>query len=378
MQLSAHEAYVALNLLPKIGSIRVKNLLEHFSGPEVILRQSAAALARLPGIGQKLAAVIANWTEHADLETELRISQQAGVQLVTLADPLYPAILKQIYDPPLCLYVRGNVDVLSDASLQQALAVVGTRRLSRYGQTVTEQLTCGAVRAGMVIVSGLARGIDTAAHRETIANGGRTIAVLGGGLSKIYPPENVELSRSICENGAVITEQPMLFRADRRSLPMRNRTISGLSFGTLVVEAGAGSGALITAQQALDQGRLVFAVPGRIDSPQAQGCHKLLKDGARLVESIDDIIDELEFLPGLIPTRRPTAEAAPAPAASSHPALSDDERRITEVLGDDDLSVDGIITAAAQPPATVLRVLTELELKRVVRQLPGRRYELIR
>ncbi len=374
MQLSISEAYTVLNLLPRIGSIRVKRLLEHYATPVDILAAPASELAKFRGIGDKLAAVLAGWRRHADLEAEMRTVQQAGVQLISLGDPAYPSILKEIYDPPLCLYVRGNVDALNDEGLQQALAVVGTRPLSHYGPATAERLAGAAARAGLTIVSGLARGVDTAAHRATLASRGRTIAVLGGGLAQIYPPENVDLARAICENGAVISEQPMRFTADRRSLPMRNRIISGLCFATLVVEAAAKSGALITAQQALEQGRQVFAVPGRIDTPQAKGCHNLIRDGAKLVDSIDDILDELHFLPGFAPCRGSAETPSPAPAA---PSLSAEEAALVGVLRRGERDVDSLVDALSQPVHAVLPLLTQLELKHLIRQLPGRRYELI-
>lgn len=374
MQLSISEAYTVLNLLPRIGSIRVKTLLQHYATPADILEAPASELAKFRGIGDRLAGILSDWRQHADLEGEMRTVQQAGVQLITLGDAAYPSILKEIYDPPLCLYVRGNMDALNDEVLQQALAIVGTRHLSSYGQTTAERLAGAAARAGLTIVSGLARGVDTAAHRATLTSRGRTIAVLGGGLAQIYPPENVDLARAICDNGAVISEQPMGFRTDRRSLPMRNRIISGLCFGTLVVEAAAKSGALITAQQALEQGRQVFAVPGRIDTPQAKGCHNLIRDGAKLVDSIDDILDELSFLPGFAPGRVSTETP---PASLVGPPLSAEEASLVDVLRSGERDIDSLVDALSQPVHAVLPLLTQLELKHLIRQLPGRRYELI-
>ncbi len=192
---------------------------------------------------------------------ELKLVERAGVTVITLEDPGYPEVLKEIYDPSLCLYVRGKIGVLNDGTLKRSLAVVGSRRTTRYGVVTTENLTLSAVNAGLAIVSGLARGIDTIAHRVAVQSGGCTIAVLGGGLGYIYPQENLSLARAITDNGLLMSEQPMLFKVDKRSFPMRNRIISGLTRGTIVIEAGAHSGALITAQQALEQGRLVFAVP---------------------------------------------------------------------------------------------------------------------
>lgn len=373
--MSPEDAYTILNLLPGIGPIRVRQLLSVYDAPQDILDRPVAELSSINGVGPKLADKLANWRQHVDLEQELRTADRAGVRILALSDPDYPELLAEIHDPPLVLYVRGQTSVLSRAS-QLGLAVVGSRRHTHYGITCTERLTRSAVHAGWVIVSGLARGIDTAAHRATVEMDGCTIAVLAGGIAQLYPPENQDLARDLCAKGALISEQPMLMKPDKRAFPMRNRIIAGLCRATLVIEAGDRSGALITAQQALEQGRLVYAVPGRIDSPHSAGCHRLIKEGAKLVESLDDIQEDVSFLPGFDLFDSLQSEPEPRPAPAPAIDLSDAERQLIELLRESEQPIDLLVEKAAQPVASVLATLSILELKRLVRQLPGRRYAL--
>ncbi len=278
--MTSREAYIILNFLAGVGPVRVKRLLANFSSPEYLLSETSSSLAKIKGIGQKTAVVIGDWEKTTDIDVELSQTAKAGVNIITLADSRYPDILREIYDPPLCLYARGDLTCLEKT---QNIGVVGSRRNSNYGVSITETLVHSLVSSGWCVISGLARGIDTAAHNAVLKSNGHTIAVLGGGLGSIYPPENVTLAGKICENGLLLSEQPLMFRPDRRSFPMRNRIISGLSQGILVVEAGAKSGALITAQVALDQGRQVFAVPGRIDTPLSKGWHDLIRAHSKRV-----------------------------------------------------------------------------------------------
>jgi DNA processing protein len=365
---TTEEAYIVLNAVQGIGPVRVRQLLEHYGDPQSILSERPNTLKQLTGIGDKTANALANWQDNFDLDEERRLCERAGVTLVTLESENYPADLREIYDPPLCLYVRGDADRLAQVQ-DRMLAVVGSRRTSRYGLHAAESLTLGAAQAGWAIVSGLAKGIDTIAHQTALTAGAPTIAVLGGGLGAIYPQENVPLARQICETGVLISEQPMMVRPDRRTFPMRNRIIAGMSRGILVVEAGLNSGSLITARQGLEQGRHIFAVPGRIDTPHAQGCHALIKDGAKLVETIDDILEEFSF--------------ATAPAVISAnttrpmPELTDQQRSIIHCLADGMASADDLAQATELPISAVLAELFTLELKRLVRQLPGKRFELL-
>ncbi len=373
--MTSSDAYIALNLLSGIGPVRVKQLLATYGAPENLLGRPVEELGRYADT--RMAHTVANWRELADLDGELRRADEAGVRIVTPADDDYPELLREIHDPPLALYVHGQVSALSRAG-QCGLAVVGSRRHTTYGIATTQRLVASAVQAGWIIVSGLAYGIDTAAHSTTVEHDGCTIAVLAGGLANIYPKDNQELARRITARGALVSEQPLLMKPDKRFFPMRNRIIAGLCRGTLVVEAGLNSGALITAQQAVEQGRLVYAVPGRVDAPQSRGCHHLIKQGARLVETLDDIQEEVSFLPGMElfadtgnPLSTPNRQSA-APA----PDLAPNEASLVDCLRLGEASLDELTAQAGQPVHAVLAALSMLEIKRVVRQLPGRRYAL--
>jgi DNA processing protein len=369
------DAYVVLNQVPGIGPLRVAQLLSLYGTPEAILAAAEAELARVPGIGGKLAAALAGWRQVCDPAAERRLADRAGVSIVTRASPDYPELLAQIHDPPLCLYVRGSVEALRRCA--HGIAVVGSRHTTAYGVQMAEHLALGAVYAGWPVVSGLARGIDTVVHEAVLKANGCTVAVLGSGLGVIYPQENVPLARRIAEQGgALVSEFPMQFHPDKRTFPMRNRIISGLTLGTLVVEAGATSGSLITASQAADQGRQVFAVPGRVDSPQSRGCHALIKDGAKLVETFQDIAEEFGRLPGL-----PAPAALPPPAATAAQPqspvavleLSALEETLLSFLAASETGIDELVRAAGAPAAEVLGALLRLEMRHLVRQLPGRR-----
>ena len=368
-------AYIILNLIPGIGTIKVKKLLEHYQSPIEILEEKSQILSKFSGIGPKISSTIAQWRNYVDIDQEIKTTESAGVSLITLADPEYPSLLREIYDPPLCLYVRGNVKSLS---VPLILAIVGSRRTTRYGIESTKRLAISAVQSGWTVVSGLARGIDTAAHRSVLESDGTTIAVLGSGLGKIYPQDNVGLARQICEHGAIVSEFPMLSPPDRKSFPMRNRIISGLCKGTLVMEAGHHSGALITAQQAIDQGRQVFAVPGPINMPQSKGCHYLIKDGAKLVENFGDVLDEFSLFPN---PRRHSEESRnlfekPKETGELNHTFTDTEQQIVEELKEGELTVDEINQHTKIPTADILSSLLHLEIKKLVNQYPGCRYGL--
>ncbi|MBN2452123.1 MAG: DNA-processing protein DprA [Lentisphaeria bacterium] len=375
MAVDRADAYLILNLLPGIGPLRVSQLLTLYESPEAVLGSSEAALARVPGIGDRLARVLASWREHCDLETEKALVQRGGVHVLTREDPAYPALLREIHDPPLCLYVRGSVEALERC--RAGISMVGSRRTTTYGVHMAEHLAMAAAYAGWPVVSGLARGIDTAVHEAVLRAGGCTLAVLGAGLGLVCPQENVPLAqRIVARGGALVSEFPMMFPPDKRTFPMRNRIISGLTQGTVVVEAGASSGSLITAAQALEQGRQVFAVPGRVDCPQSRGCHALIKDGAKLTETFEDIAEEFARLPGMAlpstpgPPRPPTGNRESGPQQLTLAPL---EERLLALLGDGDVSIDDLIRAAEAPPSHVLSALLMLEMRRLVRQLPGRR-----
>jgi DNA processing protein len=371
MGMEVREAYIILNLLPDIGPVRVAMLLESVDDLRQVFTMPEADLARIPKIGSRCAGVIRNWERHCRLDDELRRTFQANVQIVTPADADYPAVLKEIHDPPLCLYCFGCLDALHHAS--SSLAVVGSRLVSHYGESMTRKLTGDAVRAGWTVVSGLARGVDTMAHNTALQEGGCTIAVLGSGLNYLYPPENIPLARRIAaEGGLVITELPMLMRPDRRFFPMRNRIISGLCRGTLVVEAGISSGSLITAAQAMEQGRSVFAVPGRADSPGARGCNALIRDGACLVEEFSDILDEFSLLPSLDDCRRARRERQEAERKMEIP-VPDFEYRLWTAVGEDEVLIDDVVVMMNEPASAVLGAMLSLEIRQLLRQVPGKR-----
>ena len=375
MKMDRRMALLTLNMLPGMGPGRRQLLTELIGPPEDVLEASQAELAQIHGIGPKLADVISHWSRYCNPEEERRLAEQSGIRIVTDEDDEYPPMLREIHDPPICLYIRGSCELLRETSF--AVAIVGSRNPSSYGLRTAARLATEATYAGSPVISGLARGIDTAAHEATLRAGGRTIAVIGSGMKCIYPPENVPLAMSIINcGGAVVTEFPIGYQPDRRSFPMRNRIISGLSRGTIVVEAGQKSGSLITAAQAMEQNRTVFAVPGMVDSPCSKGCHALIKDGAVLTESFQDVIDDFTGLPGL---KKPVAEKAePQPKVNVDDLhLTGLERKLWTIIGRGEDRIDDIIDISEEEPACVSAALLALELKRVIRQMPGRRIKVL-
>ena len=364
--MTAREAYIALNLIDGIGPVRVRALLERFDRPENILEAARPDLMQVDGVGAEVARNITGWRETVKLEDELARIEQAGVQVVTREDAGYPKNLREIYDPPLVLYVRGALTE-RDAL---AIGIVGSRRTTLYGQEMSRKLAYQLARVGVTVVSGLARGIDTAAHTGALQAKGRTVAVIGCGIDTMYPPENKKLADDIvAKGGAVVTEFPFGVKPDRQNFPMRNRIISGWSLGVVVVEANLKSGALITAKQAMEQGREVFAVPGRADSILSRGTNRLIKDGAKLTEDAEDILTEFEYL---LPKREKPDDTGTA----TRPALqfTEHETKVLAQISDDETPVDEIIRGSGLTSACVSATLLALEMKRVVRQLPGRQY----
>lgn len=367
--MNSKEGFLALNLLPGIGPIRVRRLLAHFDSPEKILLASQSELCRVSGIGREMAELISDWESSVDIIEEQRRMKEHGISLLTLEDESYPPALREIHDPPFLLYIKGDIRP-SDAA---ALGVVGSRRTTHYGKEQARKLSFQLARAGFCIISGLARGIDTAAHEGALAAEGRTIAVLGSGIGNIYPPENAALADKIAENGAVISEFPVLYVPDKQSFPLRNRIVSGMSQGLLVVEAPARSGSLITANQALEQGRAVFAVPGPIDRPTSEGCNRLIRQGATLVCSARDIIEDLANELNSLPLEMSQpAQAAPKAAPKREVSLSDLEKKILAQLEQGEATIDKLAEALEQPASTVSVSLLQLEMKSLVKQLPGK------
>ncbi|MBU4461242.1 MAG: DNA-processing protein DprA [Verrucomicrobia bacterium] len=360
------EAYIALNLIDQLGPVRVRSLVAHLGSLQAIFEAGEDGLRGAEGIGRELAASIVARRAAADPAVEEAKARAMSAHLVTPADPEYPAALLKIHDPPLALYVAGNLTPRD----RQCIAVVGSRRCTQYGRGVADRLGFQLAKSGFTVVSGLARGIDMAAHEGALKAGGRTIAVLGGALDKLYPAEAQPLADRIAKQGAVVSEYTLGREPDRTTFPYRNRVISGLSMGVVVVEADRKSGAMITADQAGEQGRQVFAVPGRIDQPSSRGTHHLIRQGAKLVEDVRDIVEEFEYLipPG------PAAAGSPAePPAAPGFVFSGEEGRIVEALSEGELDVDSLSRRAAVPVAKLGAVLIGLEMKRIVRMLPGRR-----
>jgi DNA processing protein len=361
--MEVREALVALNMIEHVGPVRVRQLLEHFGDAPAVLRASRAELLRVRGIGEETAEAIAGWEQGVKLAAELKRVQEYGCRVVVQSDEEYPGLLRQIYDPPIVLYVRGNLT----AKDKNAVAIVGSRVTTPYGQQTARRLAYQLAYVGVTVVSGGARGIDTAAHQGSLSAKGRTIAVLGNGINLVFPPENVELFERMTAQGAVVTQFPFNRRADKQSFPIRNRIVAGMTMGTVVVEANLSSGALITANMAVENGRQIFAVPGRIDSPQSKGCHELIKKGAKLCEGVEDILSEFEYL--FPPSNRGQAgEAGILPSLE----LSEHEQQVYEAVGAAEDSVDEIIHRSGLPASTVSVALLSLEMKRLLVQLPGR------
>jgi len=362
--MDSREALVALNLIEHVGPVRVRQLLEYFGDAPAILAASRQQLLHVRNIGDEVADAIASWQKTIDLSAELKRIEEFGCRIVTLEDEEYPELLRQIYDPPVVLYVKGKLL----AKDKNSVALVGSRLTTHYGIEVARKLAYQLAYLGVTVVSGGARGIDSAAHQGALSGKGRTIAVLGTGINLIWPAENRELFERIAANGALITQFPFNRPGDKQSFPIRNRIVAGMTLGTVVVEANLTSGALITANFATEYGRQVFAVPGRIDSPRSKGCHDLIKKGAKLCEGAEDILSEFEYL--FPPSNRPptAAETGILPAIE----LSENEQKVYDTLSNEEIGIDDIIRSSGLPSSAVSVALLSLEMKRVVRQLPGK------
>ena len=355
------ESLIILNALPNVGSLKIRLLIEHFGSADAALAASGASLKRVHGIGDQITHDLMHWRKHLDDPArELEAAAAAGLQIIAYYDHAYPENLKEIYDPPMVLYVKGSLEERD----KHAIAIVGSRRATNYGQTTAGRLARELVTNGFTVVSGLALGVDTTAHLGALQGGGRTIAVLGSGFACFYPPENRELAEQIAANGAVVSEFPMQYPPSKTSFPIRNRVISGLALGTIIAEAPANSGALITATHALNQNRQVFAVPGRVDGPTFKGNHRLIKEGAKLVENAEDVLSEFDYL---FP-RGTVAAAAPGPA----PKLDGAEAVVYKALGREECHIEEVIRSSALQPGEVSVALLSLEMKRLVKQLPGK------
>jgi len=356
--------WIALSRVKGLGCVSFKKLAAHFTDPTKAFFASVEELAAVPELDRGVVNGLANFSQWKAASEELQQVKRAGVKIVPFTDSSYPARLRMIADPPPLLYVKGELSPQDE----KAIAVVGSRSASEYGRRVARELCRGLASLGFTIVSGMARGIDGVAHETALNAQGRTIAALGSGVDRAYPPEHDQLYRRIAETGAVISELPIGTKPLAHHFPARNRLISGLSLGVVVVEATEKSGSLITASFALEQGREVFAVPGEVGSSRSRGAHRLIRQGAKLVETANDIIEEVA--PQLLPQRDERAkETRELPDSASEGA-----RKIFALLQERPLQIDEVIEGSGFASPRVSEILLELELQGYLKQLPGKRY----
>jgi len=357
-----------LKSVPGVGNLLCKRLIDRFESPGNIIQAAEHELLQVNGLTRQHVIAIKNHKLPASVEAELALIEGKHYRIVTLTDPDYPRLLREIPDPPPLLYVYGRLE--GDLA---NLAVVGSRHATGYGLSAAKNLCESLSAYNLTIVSGMARGIDTAAHEGALAAGGNTVAVLGSGLEQIYPAENRKLYHRIAENGAVISEFPLKAKPEAHHFPIRNRVISGMSLGVVVVEATKKSGSLITARLAAEQNREVFAVPGSIQSFKSTGTHTLIKQGAKLVEHAQDIIEELTALVQF--SARPQKKTAGNPETEL-PMLSDDENRVFHALEPYPMHVDVLARKIAMQSGQLLSILLNLELNGLVQQSPGKLFSI--
>lgn len=366
--------WLQLHLVKDVGPKTFSALLEAFGDIDGVLSASVYKLSQIKGISQKKAEFIYNsMRDDSRARREYDLAMRLGIQILTLDDEQYPTLLKQIDDPPHVLFVKGDISRSDNLSV----AIVGSRTCSQYGFEQASRISHLLASAGVTVVSGLARGIDTVAHRGAIAGGGRTIAVQGRGLGGVFPPENADLAEIIAANGAVVSELPINFEPIGSNFPARNRIIAGLSLATVIVEARKRGGALITARLAQEYHREVMAIPGRVDNPCSEGPHALIRDGATLVTGIDDIMECLGNIGSTIKDyaaekSRLAQDMLDMPLFNAEELnLSDDERLVFDALDSESVHIDTIIYKSSRKPGVVNAVLTSLQLKGLIRQMPG-------
>lgn len=361
-EITKRQAFLVLNALPHIGPILLNRLLEEFGGdPRNIFAAGPRRLEAVKGVRPVISTTLANWTQHFDLGREELRMTQSQADFIIAGDEAYPKLLREIPDPPIALYRKGLYDFS-----QPCVAIVGTRSATLYGIATAKKIGAELARLGFCVVSGLARGIDTAAHEGALSVGGKTAAVLGNGLDIIYPPENLRLYRQIEEQGAVISEFPFGRRADRYSFAMCNRIFAGMCEATVVIESETDGDAMITARFAGEQGRLLFAVPGRIDQSTSAGCHQLIRDGATLLTSVDDLLSELNYLGGLRPA--PIPEKSGTPAGTPANLTVDEVRVLACFTSGAQHPPDALAELTGLAPAPLRAVLLILELKGAIAQ----------
>ena len=359
------ESWIILNQVPAIGPARFKKFLDFFGTAEKILAAQVFDLMHIEGIERKTAETIVSDRQKFDVVKELAEAEKNGVRIIASFMDEYPQTLKTIYNYPPVLYVKGSFDKKAAV----AVGIVGTRKFTSYGKMVCEYLARELAGSGITIVSGLARGVDTIAHQTAVNEKGRTIAVLGNGLSHHYPPENRKLEDKIVQNGAVVSEFGMHTKPDKQNFPRRNRVISGLSLGVVVIEADEKSGALITAKSAIEQGRDVFAIPGNIFSKYSRGPHKLIKDGAKLVETVDDIINEINVLKNFVKKTKDNLKVI-----KEIKNLNNESIVVLEAIGYEPVHIDVLFEKIKLPIEKLSVILLELVMDGVITELPGKMY----
>lgn len=365
LALNHRQALLVLNGLPAVGPVMLRRLLDAFENdPVAVLAGDRQKLLKVQGVGEKASSVLINWSEHFDLAKEIERMKASGMRFIGQTDEPFPPMLRETFDPPIGLYWKGeyNVD-------RPCVAIVGTRKGTLYGLGVAKRFASELARLGFCIVSGMARGTDTAAHEGALEVGGKTVAVLGCGLDIVYPPENLDLYKRIAVEGAVASEFPIGRRADRQTFPMRNRVVAGMCEAVIVVESDCAGGSMITARFAGEQGRQIMAVPGRIDQAASAGCHQLIRDGATMVTSVDDVLEELRYA-------RPTQTEAELPMEASGPNLSDLEQEVLACLAGGELCAsDQICQQTNRSSAEVSATLMGLEIKRLLVKRADGRFE---
>lgn len=359
------ESWIALNKISAVGPVKFKKFLDFFGTAQKTLAASAGDLMQVEGIEKKTAEAVVAGRESVDAVKEIEAAEKNGVEIIASFMDGYPAALKNIYGCPPVIYVKGHLEE-KDAV---AVGIVGTRKITAYGKTVCEYLSRAFAGAGITVISGLARGIDTVAHQTTVDENGRTVAVLGNGLLHHYPPENRKLEDKIAANGAVISEFDMHARPDKQNFPRRNRLISGLSLGVVVIEADEKSGALITARSAIEQGKDVFAVPGSIFSKYSRGPHILIKDGAKLVESVDDIISEVNVLKNFVKKTRDNLKVI-----KETKNLDGESAAVLESITYEPSHMDVLAQKLKMPVEKLSVIMLGLVMDGLVSELPGKTY----
>ena len=362
MSRTDQELLIGLNLIPQLSPKRAKRLFTRFETFQEIWDAPAAKLGAIFG-SSVIGEAIASGRKESAIDEELARADELGVRIVTLVDPEYPSLLREIDDPPLVLYVRGKLPI--DAN--RSMAVVGTRRGTRYGKMIAARFASQLALKGIIVISGLAAGIDAAAHQGALDVGGHTVAVMGCGIDYPYPKRNQPIFHKIVETGTVLSEYPLGMKPAKWTFPQRNRILAGLSRGILVVQAPERSGALITARLGLEQGREVFAVPGNINTLTSAGTNRLIKDGAKLIDSIDDVLFEF-------PDLRTLRASEPDDEGEKEVSLSDPERRVYELIGLEPVHIDDIIARGDLSPTEASHILLLLQLESLIEEAEGGRY----